>query len=415
MPWSKLPEPVRKGIKGTAIAAGATPVATGLALMAAAKVRGDKIRLDKPFPHLAPQQNRVGESETTVYTYGGDVYTAMLKAIKEAKDQILFESFIWKADEVGERFKSALNAAAQRGVEVFIIYDGFGNTVVPNSFYDFDPRIHVLRFRFAKPNSLFAPIRTSGADHRKIIVVDDQIGFVGGYNIGSLYETKWRDTHLRVVGPGASELRLAFATFWNRWRTANLPELPNRGNENWLAHFRASRNSPAEVVFPIRRLYLDAIERATKHVYITSAYFIPDRDFARALLAACERGVDVKVIIPQHSNHIIADWLARGHYDYLLKGGVGIYLYRGAMIHAKTATVDGQWSTIGTANVDRLSFTGNYEINIEIFDRGVARTMERIFDVDLSNCVELTLADWQKRSNWHRIGEIAIAPLYPFG
>ena len=127
-------------------------------------------------------------------------------------------------------------------------------------------------------------------------------------------------------------------------------------------------------------MYLDAIDRASHHIYLTHAYFIPDTDVLSALIRAARRGVDVRIIIPAESNHIVADWLSRGFYSHLLRSGIRLLLYQGAMVHAKTATIDGQWSTIGTANIDRLSLLGNYEINMEVFNTDVARQMEEIFD-----------------------------------
>src|SRR5690606_9593441 len=163
--------------------------------------------------------------------------------------------------------------------------------------------------------------------------------------------------------------------------------------------------------FPIRGMYLEAIDRAQHHVWLTHAYLVPDRDMLDALLQAVERGVDVRIVVPAESNHIIADWLSRGFYTTLLKGGVRLFLYQGAMVHAKTATIDGQWSTIGTANIDRLSLLGNYEINVEVFDADAAEQMDQIFAVDAGNCVELTLERLQQR---HLLSNFSDSVLPPF-
>jgi cardiolipin synthase len=127
-----------------------------------------------------------------------------------------------------------------------------------------------------------------------------------------------------------------------------------------------------------------------------------------ALIRAARRGVDVRIIIPAESNHIVADWLSRGFYSHLLRNGIRLLLYQGAMVHAKTATIDGQWSTIGTANIDRLSLLGNYEINMEVFNTDVARQMEEIFAIDSSNTVELTLDDWQRRQAMVKFSETVL-------
>nr|WP_233275858.1 phospholipase D-like domain-containing protein [Isoptericola variabilis] len=404
---------VRRFARRAAAAAAVTPLATAAGLMVLDKVRGQRYPLDKRFPTAPPATSRIGENTTTVYTYGDDLYQDMLAAIRTARKQILLETYIWKGDEVGAEFKQAVVEAAERGVDVYLVYDTFANLVVPRSFYDFPPAVHVLAFPVFRPQVVVSAVRHSGRDHRKILVVDDEVAFVGGYNIGSLYATRWRDTHLRVTGPSVWELRNAFVDFWNRWRTDDLPILQDVGSPHWLPHLRAARNAPSELVFPIRGLYLDAIDRACSHVYITQAYFIPDRDILTALLNAAARGVDVRVLVPERSNHVVADWLARGHYATLLRGGVRIFLYQGAMIHAKTATIDGAWSTVGTANIDRLSLTGNYEINLEIVDDGVAARLEDTFRMDLTNARELTLDEWERRPALKKLAELVLSPLRP--
>lgn len=167
------------------------------------------------------------------------------------------------------------------------------------------------------------------------------------------------------------------------------------------------------MLFPIRALYLQAMDRAQHHIYITQAYFIPDREILGALINAAERGVTVRVLVPKVSNHVIADWAARTYYTQLLEAGVELWLFRGAMVHAKTMTVDGRWSTIGTANIDRMSMTGNFEVNLEIFDDELAEHMEQVFATDLTNASRLTLAQWNKRRPITRALEQLIKPFGP--
>ena len=404
---------VRRLAARAGMVAAAVPVATGAALMVAERLRRHRHPLDAPFPTAPPAQNTVGQTQTTVYTYGEDLYEAMLDAIAKAKKYVFFETYIWKGDAVGRRFRDALEAAAARGVEVYVVFDSFANLVVPRKFFRLAPGIHTLRFPWVRAGILVSPLRASGRNHRKVLVVDDEIGFVGGYNIGALYAQHWRDTHVRLEGPAVWELRNAFVDFWNHWRRGDLPVLRDVGSTAWLPQLRAARNSPSDLVFPIRNVYLDAIGRSVSHVYITQAYFIPDREILRALLDAASRGVDVRVLVPHRSNHVVADWLARGHYSALLRGGVRIFLYMDAMIHAKTATVDGRWSTIGTANIDRLSLTGNYEINLEIVDEDVADTLEKVFAMDLTNARELTGDEWESRPTLNKVGERLVSPLAP--
>ncbi len=366
------------------------------------------------FPRSRPESVGVGSSEIHLYTYGEDLYNDMLTAIRQARERILLETFIWKGDKVGEQFKQELFKAAVRGVEVYVIFDSFANLVVPTSFKRFEPPFHVIEYPiFSHPWNPFL-LRSYARDHRKILVVDGDIAFVGGYNIGSLYETEWRDTHVRITGPDAWEVENVFIDFWNEHRDESLPKLPDVGTRDWDPRIAVHRNDPQMMIFPIRTTYLEAIDRARHHIYMTHAYFIPDRIILHALCAAAQRGVEVRILLPATSNHIIADWLARGYYTHCLRNNIHLMLYQDAMVHAKTATIDGEWSTIGTTNMDRLSLVGNFEVNVEIYDTDLATQMEEIFYKDCTNATELTLEEWCKRSLIKRFAEAILMPLRPF-
>jgi cardiolipin synthase A/B len=372
-------------------------------------------RRPSPFPTTPPAEVAIGEGTVTTYTYGRDLYDDMLAAIDRAEHQVLLETYIWKGDEVGEQFKRALSRAAGRGVEVYAVYDGFANLVVSPLFKRFGPRLRVLEYPVYTAGWRFFDLRRYGRDHRKILVVDDRVGFVGGYNIGSAYATEWRDTHVRITGPGVWDLKRSFADFWN------LNRKPPHGSRpllldtvaDWEPRIRVHRNVPRLWMFPIRAMYLEAISRASHHVWMTHAYFIPDTDFVDSIAQAARRGVDVRLLLPAVSNHVLADWLSRGYYGELLAAGVRIFRFQGAMVHAKTSTIDGRWSTVGTANLDRLSMTGNYEINVELIDASFAAEMERIYETDLSNCVELTAETWDERGIHKKFTELVLAPLRP--
>ncbi len=365
------------------------------------------------FPRMRPPATTIGADQVQLYTYGEDLYTAMLDAIRNAEREVLLETFIWKDDRIGRQFKHELERAAERGVDVYVIFDSFANLVVPRSFKQFPSTLHVLKYRVFPPLWRLIDPRSYGRDHRKILVVDGKTAFVGGYNIGARYATHWRDTHVRLTGPSVWDLENAFIDFWNMHCEGTLPRLAESGTRVWEARIKVHRNIPLLLIFPIRAMYLEAIDRAQHHIYMTQAYFIPDKAILRGLLAAADRGVDVRILLPETSNHIVADWLARGFYSRLLAGGVKLLLYQNAMVHAKTATIDGMWSTIGTANIDRLSLAGNYEINVEFYDEGVAKQMEHIFDNDSTNTRELTLEEWRRRPLIAKFSEVVLLPLRP--
>ncbi len=400
---------MRRVLRHTVLAVAAVQGST-LAALAVVDHRRKRNRKPVVFPRVPPRSVTAGGSEVTVYTYGEDLYRDMLGAIRQARTRIFFETFIWKSDAVGQAFKDALVEAANRGVEVYVVFDEFANLVVPRRFLRFPSPIHVRRHPVIRS---WPTVRNSGRDHRKLLVVDDAVAFVGGYNIGSLYATDWRDTHARLTGDIVWDAENAFIDFWNLSAGRRRPAIPDPGGRTWQSDIRLHRNIPRNLVYPIRGVYLAAFDRASHHIYLTHAYLIPDGDLLDALIRAARRGVDVRIIVPAESNHIVADWLSRGFYSQLLRGGVRLFLYQGAMVHAKTATIDGQWSTIGTANLDRLSLTGNYELNMEVFNPEVAQQMEEIFALDSSNTVELTLAAWRRRHAMVKFSETVLTPFRP--
>ena len=389
-------------------------LAIGMSLVDSYRRRDKK---PKPFPVTAPRQVPVGDGSLTTFTYGRDLYESMLAAIEGAQRQILFETYIWKGDEVGERFKAALSAAADRGVDVYCIYDGFANLVVSPRFKRFPSNMKVLRYPIYPAGWKFFDLARYGRDHRKILVVDDTVGFVGGYNIGTAYATEWRDTHVQVTGPSVWDLKRAFADFWNlnRRRRIGTSERPLllETTTTWETQIRVHRNVPRLWMFPIRSMYIEAINRASTNVWMTHAYFCPDQDFVDAIKDAARRGVDVRLLLPLKSNHIVADWISRGYFSQLLGSGVRIFRFKDAMVHAKTSTIDGTWSTVGTANVDRLSLHGNYEINLEVVDEAFAANLEEIYRTDETNCLELTIGEWEARDLHRKFTELILAPLRP--
>lgn len=408
----------RKLVQRASVTVVGAQVATMLGLTAVDSLR-KRGRRPYRFPVAEAHPLTAGQHEVTVYTFGDDLYRDMLADIERATTSIQLETFIFKSDEVGQRFKDALMAAAERGVEVHVVWDEFANLVVPRGFFDFGDKVKARNHPLISSPMVLNP-RNAGRDHRKLLVIDSRVGYIGGYNIGSTYANRWRDTHARLEGPTVAELENAFVDYWNMGPLgltgpfrARGPELKAHAERIWDPTVTIHRNTPRLAVYPIRNMYLEAIDRARERIWLTQAYLIPDDDLTAALFAAARRGVDVRIIVPAQSNHVVADWLSRGFYHDLLKYGVRLFLYQGAMVHAKTATIDGVWSTIGTANLDRLSLAGNYEVNAEFFLPEVAARMEEIWAVDEANCVELTLDEWKSRSLVAKFTEGLLAPWRP--
>jgi cardiolipin synthase len=411
---SLVQHPRRGLVLRLALAAAATFVAvqavTVAALVAVDTQRKRRHSPPEAFPHSELPPVSQGENHLEVYTYGEDVYDAMLATIDGAEDSIFLETYIWKDDELGQRFKEHLIRKAEQGVQVYCIFDEVGNLVVPRSFKRFPPSVHVLRyFPFRRLRHLLDP-RRYALDHRKLLIVDDRIAFVGGYNLGQLYATQWRDTHLRISGPSSLRLARAFVEFWNR----NAPESQRiyrtypRGYDTQLI---VRGTDALRLAFPIRDMYLNGIDNAEHHILLTSAYFIPDHALLESLKAAAARGVDVQILVPWTSNHIVADWASHAYFMECLQAGIRIFGYQHSMIHAKTCTSDGCITTIGTANLDRLSMVGNYEINVAIYSDDLAAEMEKVFASDKTNAFELKLQDWQSRPWYVKVSEQIIKRL----
>jgi cardiolipin synthase A/B len=383
-------------------------------LVAMAQLRKRREGPREGFPWAdRPEVELESGGRLKLYPFGVRLYEAMLAEIEGARETVFVGTFIWKGDEVGRRFVAALAKKAREGVRVCVIFDGLANVVVPPSFKKFPEEIQTLHFRpLWGPEKLANP-RNIFRYHRHLMSVDGRVAFLGGYNIGSLYAAGWRDTHVRIGGKEAREVENDFSDFWNAHRTPDLPEISSARRRTWNPALVVRRNDPYLRIFPIRAMYIEAIDRANDHVYLTHAYFVPDRAMRAGLIDAARRGVDVQVLVPYESNHVTADWLARRHFEELLRAGVRIFRYRHIMIHSKTATVDGVWSTVGSANIDRYSMLGNYEINLEVYSERFANQMERMFELDKTNADELTLAEWERRPLPAKLVERALSTLSP--
>jgi cardiolipin synthase A/B len=351
----------------------------------------------------------VGTNRLQIYDYGRDLYDAMLAAIDAARESIYLETYIWKDDAIGQQFKEHLARKAAQGVEVYVVFDSFANTVVPHAFKVFPPTIHALPYHSIRRPWQLLDLRRYALDHRKLLIIDGSTSFIGGFNIGSLYATAWRDTHLRIAGPAAAHLAQSFIDFWNGYATGHR-RIRRHYPRRFDSRINFRRTNALRLTFPIRDMYIEAIDRAEHSIRLTNAYFVPDDMLLAALKAAAGRGVDVRVLVPWISNHVVVDWLARGYFTACLQAGIRVFGYR-HMLHAKTCTIDGQWSTIGTANLDRLSILGNYEINAEVYSEALAEQMEELFACDTSNAFELTREQWMSRPWYSKLSERILTPL----
>jgi cardiolipin synthase len=382
--------------------------------------------------HLAIEEAIAGSplsvgNKAVLLRDGPATYQAMAAAIAGARDHIHLEMYIFEDDEVGQRFAIALADAARRGVQVNLMYDSVGSIRTPKEFFRQleEAGIEVVETNPVNPlKAVKKGWELNERDHRKLLVVDGRIAFLGGINISSVYSSgsfatrrgttkdaqpPWRDTQLQLEGPVVAEIQKSFIEAWTRQRKKE-PTLRNAfppprtaGKEvvRALATWGDSEVSAVHVTL------VSAIASAEKSVHITMAYFVPDPQFMEAIKAAAARGVDVTLILPGFTDFWAVFHAARSHYDELLQAGVKIHERRARLLHAKTVVVDGVWSTVGSANVDWRSFLHNDELNAVVLGPEFGAQMEAMFAQDLAASDLLTLEKWRGRPLSDRVKEVA--------
>ncbi len=337
---------------------------------------------------------------------GRETFPAMLEAVARARCFIHLETYIFEDGEVGRAFATALRERSRAKVAVRLLVDGFGSLSLAETFMTAleHDGVEVATYR---PLLDEAPGKAwLRRDHRKVLVVDGEVAFVGGINIGDDYAPPeqggggWRDTHARIRGPVVGDLEAMFRDSWIEAGGEAYTAYPIDSSEvaigpdSELAVVVASGRARRSV---IRRHVLFAIERATESVWISNAYFIPDRELCRSLIGAARRGVDVRVIVPEQSDVKAAQWAGEATYAKLLDGGVRIHPFLSTHMHAKTMVVDGVWSAIGSHNFDYVSLFLNRELIIEVVGRRTGAAMRAMFERDLARCVELDPKTWKAR------------------
>ena len=350
--------------------------------------------------------------DVTVLRDGGETYRSMLEAIAAAQRTICLETYILAADRTGDRFKAVLIERARAGIAVRIMYDAVGSFGLPESWLA-DLRAAGAEITDFNP---IAPWRTrfnlSHRDHRKILVIDDELAFTGGLNIANDYASTddggagWHDMHCRVRGPVVLDLSRLFRRTWLRSAGAYYPAPARAGDADGVggtSFARILENTARRQRSSIRRAYLHVIKAARTSVLIQNAYFLPDRGLRRALARAVRRGVAVRVIVPGHSDVKLVEWASLYVLRRLARHGVEILRWRGAMMHAKSAVVDAVWATIGSYNFDAQSRFNNLECTIEILDTIVGQALVAEFEGDRANCEPFDEAAWQRLPWWRKV------------
>ncbi len=357
-----------------------------------------------------------------------EALAAMRAAIASARSEVLLEMYWFASDHTGHLFAEALEEAVGRGCRVRVVYDAVGSLGSDEAMFE---RLRaagceVLQYHPIAPwRTRFRWTKVGRRNHRKLLVVDGALAMIGGVNIADAWAASaeggggWRDDMVSIRGPAAAKVRTIFQRSWGAMAQqeagvddSELGEVhveDEEGAEAARARVRVLGNHYRDERKGIRQAYLHQIQEAKRQVLIANPYFVPDRAIRRALAAAVRRGVDVRVLVPGESDVPVVRWASRAFYDELLNAGVQIYEWQGSVLHAKTAVVDDEWSTIGTFNLDARSIRYNLEINAMIVDAGLAHGMRRRFLRDLQSAIQVTVPVWRQRPLLERFLEWCLA------
>jgi cardiolipin synthase len=353
---------------------------------------------------------------------GPSTFDRWIEAIAEARRFVHFENYILRDDRVGRAFRDALVAKAREGIPVRLLYDWIGCWATPRRYW-VPLREAGVQVRAFNAPRLRDPWGVLQRDHRKLVCVDGEVAFVGGFCVGIEWagdglQPPWRDTGVEIEGPAAARAAQAFERIW---ATAGDP-IPEPGTVS-LVPGGGPGNTPVWIIQGepgrsrvYRTLQLTAAH-AEKRLWITDPYFVAPRPVSEALAAAAADGVDVRVLVPSHNNWPLVGTLSRAGYRFLLESGVRLFEWQGPMIHAKTSVMDGWWGRVGSSNINSASLLGNWEIDVAVADDELAGQLEGLFLADLASSVEIVLPARLGTAPPRTRGEVAtpVAPLDPEG
>lgn len=355
------------------------------------------------------------DNHVQIFDDGQEKFAELLHDIRLAKSHIHIQYYIFKLDRLGSRIVDALVEKAKQGVKVRLLYDEMGSRGVHKR--DFKELIKYggeVEIFFPSILPLINP-RMNYRNHRKIVVIDGRIGYIGGFNVGDEYlglKKKfgyWRDTHLRIEGSSVHPLQTRFLLDWNQ--ASDRQDLQYA--DQFFPNFKRKGDTAIQIVSSgpdsdwesIKIGYIKLINMAKKYVYIQTPYFIPDDAFMNAVRIACLSGIDVRIMIPNKPDHLFVYWATYFHVGLLINAGAKIYIYENGFLHAKMIVIDDEAVSIGTANIDSRSFKLNFEVNAFIYDKGVSHQLAELFERDMMYSTELTAEKYANRSTKIKIKE----------
>lgn len=362
-----------------------------------------------------------GNSLTT-FIDGEKKFEALINDIRDAKEFIHIEYYIFRMDNLGKTLIDELSKKVKDGVEVRFVVDAMGSKSIRNKDIKYIRSLGI-KFHIFFPGILpLINIRLNFRNHRKIVVIDGEVGYVGGFNVGDEYVNKgdqfdyWRDTHIRIKGKAVNELNKRFILDWDYASEGEL--------KNYDKYFKLQEDSgnigiqivssgPDHKEEYIKNAYMKIINNAKKSVYIQTPYLVPDEPMKEALKIAALSGIDVRIMVPDKPDHFFMKWILSANMGDLMEWGVKFYTYQKGFIHSKTIVSDGKVCSIGTANLDIRSFQLNFEINAIIYDDKFSKEQEDIFIKDIEDCKLVTMEEYENRSRALKIKEALIRLVAP--
>lgn len=362
----------------------------------------------------------VGGNSVEILLNGEQSFPAQLEVIRSAKKTITYAQYFYADGLVSQDMAQALAERCRAGVGVNVLLDAFGALGIPSEYVDLmrDAGCHVAWFR--PLHRLWPGGKTINRNHRRVLVVDGLVAITGGSGVSRKWmgngrvEDHWRDTDVRIEGPAVNYVQGAFAENWLEATGMVLggeAYFPSPPPPKGQVHVQVVRSSPAGGSFAIYTAFLLAIASARQSIYVTNPYFVLDDKMTEALLAAKQKGARVMVLVPGKIDHNLVRQASRAGFGKLLKAGVEIYEYRAALLHSKTMVIDGVWATVGSTNLDNLSFAVNDELNIVVYNRGVAQRLEQVFREDIEHSRKITYEAWSKRGLTERLFELIAFPI----
>ncbi len=363
------------------------------------------------------------DNNMQIFNDGRVKFDSLLRDIESAKDHIHIQYYIFRLDELGTRVLDALTRKATEGVKVRLLYDDMGSrSLRKRHFKEFIKAGGEVETFFPSIWPLINP-RLNYRNHRKIVVIDGRIGYIGGFNVGDEYlglHRKfgyWRDTHLRIEGSALHPLQTRFILDWNQASSTHdieydevyFPVIPAKGDTT----MQIVSSGPDEEWEQIKDGYLKLINMAQDCIYIQTPYFIPDPSFYDAIRIATLSGIDVRIMIPNKPDHPFVYWATYSYVGQLLKAGARVYIYNNGFLHTKMIVIDDKASTVGTANIDVRSFKLNFEVNAFIYDKKIARELTALFYQDVALSTELSYDHYLERTRMIKTKESIARLLAP--